>query len=197
MSEPTISQLLEEIKNLKQAYNQVFQDCNDAKDAMINITQQATNINKSSSYNTPKFSKPETFEGDNNNTNSFIAQIELNIRAQPQMFTTEQAKIHFFASYLKKNAFHWYYNQEKQNLIPHNYNDLITLFKKYFGQQDEEQYAALHLERVVQKGSIAQYNQIFNKYAIIANYDDKALITRIKTKHKRLTLSHAKMSHIG
>jgi hypothetical protein len=149
--------------------------------------------NSNTTKHTLKVNKPTEYHGDRKETKAFIAQNELVFSAQPMQFVNDQNKITYFASFLKGNAFHWYYNLMNKGALPHKYKDFITVFQTYFGQQDEQNFAEQKIQSLYQGSSIAQYNQQFNKYAMLIDYNDTALMNiyrkGLKGKVKDLLLA--------
>jgi len=92
---------------------------------------------------TPKVpvNKPEEYKGDRSKTLIFLEQCKLVFETQPNIYTSDQVKVNYAASYLRDNAFHWYINYKAKLLFPLTFD----LFQKdlimSFGSQDKSSSA--------------------------------------------------------
>lgn len=170
--EQTLNNLLNEMKTLKEQ-NQYLNSEIEKLKPTNNSSNPTTTVK---SNNSVKINKPLEYSGDRTLTKAFIAQNELVFRSQPDSFLQDSQKITYLASYLRGNAFHWYYTQEVKGKIPTSYSEFSSLFLQYFGQQDEQNEAEQKIQKIYQKTTVSQYNQLFNKYAVLVDYNDSALM---------------------
>ena len=56
-----------------------------------------------------RLADPEFFKGEKTCFKTFLSQIHMKIRADPAFFTTEERKIFYTASFLRNEAYVWYY----------------------------------------------------------------------------------------
>jgi hypothetical protein len=188
-AEQILNQMKEEIKQLQQQNLYL----NERIEGLKVTSATAVGRGTYAPTTTIKLNKPMEYTGDRNTTKVFIAQNELIFTSQPYEFQSDQTKILYLASFLRGNAFHWYFNTNNRGQIPGDYKQFIELFTHYFGQQNEEMEATQRIQNLYQTSSVSKYNQAFNKLSILIDYNENALITLyrkgLKDKVKDLLLA--------
>lgn len=128
-----------------------------------------------------KINKPEPFTGKQNEVRTFISKCQLNFRAQPGRFATEDAKVTFAASYMQGDAYRWleaYLSTDPaaQPLWLRTWLLFAEKLVNTFGDPDEVRTAARKLHELHQTRSAATYAAEFRRLNSFLNWHDSELV---------------------
>ncbi|KAK2734838.1 hypothetical protein CKAH01_18966 [Colletotrichum kahawae] len=123
-----------------------------------------------------KYPEPEPFDGTAGLLQGFLTRTRAYLRYYDNSFPTEADKVHYAASFLRKDALAWFEPTMRDHLEnTHNDQDEDTqaIFKKYeefekrlkntFGNPDEERITERKLMNLTQKGSASKYASEFRQ----------------------------------
>ena len=117
--------------------------------------------------------------------------MQLNLNANPAIFTTDQAKVSFVGSFLDGSALSWFTPLlERNDPLLHNYQQFIESLKTMFGDPDEKRRAADDLRKLFQTGSATDYAAKFQLLAAKLEYNDAALIQLYRNGLRDDVLDH-------
>lgn len=140
-----------------------------------------------------KIHQPDLFDGDRKKLKSWLVQFELFFGFNEAQFPTDQSKILYATSYLRKGAFDWMEGYATDFLRnkddPHemaqgtreifaSYTEFVRRVKRTFGDIDEERTAERHLQGLTQKTSVGNYAAEFQQYAVRTEWNDEALVAQ-------------------
>ncbi|KAL0195461.1 hypothetical protein M9458_009033, partial [Cirrhinus mrigala] len=121
---------------------------------------------------------PATFAGEAAECSGFILQVNLFIKMQPQLFTSEDAKVAFLISLLTGKALQWakaIWNAE--NSIIHSYEQFTNHSSEVFSTTTGELSTSDQLFRLQQgKSPVNQYTLHFRMLAAASGWNEKALL---------------------
>jgi Retrotransposon gag protein/Zinc knuckle len=138
---------------------------------------------------TPKFPKPEPYDGQKGNVRSFLTQAKAYLRVNSAI-TGPAAQILCIGNLLTGKAFEWWeptlrdyldhendaQRDEETNNIFVSYEAFEQYLKTAFGDPDEERTATRHLKNLRQTGSAMHYNREFRRYASKLELGETALM---------------------
>ncbi|KAL0153949.1 hypothetical protein M9458_050706, partial [Cirrhinus mrigala] len=121
---------------------------------------------------------PATFAGEAVECSGFLLQVNLFIKMQPQLFTSEDAKVAFLISLLTSKALLWakaIWNAD--NPIIHSYEQFTNHFTEVFSTTTEELATSDQLFRLHQgTSSVNHYTLHFRTLAAASGWNEKALL---------------------
>lgn len=121
---------------------------------------------------TIKPSKPDIFEGKRDAlvVESWIYQIEtyLNLLrlSNPELNITDEMKIQFSSTLMKKNAASWWYMQVQGGNLPQTWDQFKNMFRSEFVPQDSVRRQRDKLRNLVQTKSVSLYLETFRNLVI-------------------------------
>ena len=119
-----------------------------------------------------KPSKPDVYEGkrDALAVNAWIYQVDtyLNLLAlsNPELNLTEEIKVQYASTLLKKNAANWYYMRVQAGDIPDTWQTLKLGIRAEFVPQDSVRRQRDKLNKLIQITSVASYLEAFRNIVI-------------------------------
>lgn len=122
--------------------------------------------------------KPSEYDGkDRNACHTFLSQVRLYIRGNGHLFTDEDSKVLFAATYLRGKAYAWL-----EPRLSDNTNPILSDFELFcdellrnLGDPDRERTMARKLKALRQTGSAATYRTEFDNITQYLTWDDSAL----------------------
>ncbi|KAL0167181.1 hypothetical protein M9458_039025 [Cirrhinus mrigala] len=120
---------------------------------------------------------PATFAGEAVECSGFLLQVNLFIKMQPQLFTSDDAKVAFLISLLTGKALLWakaIWNAD--NPIIHSYEQFTNHFTEVFSTTTGELATSDQLFRLQQGTSVNHYTLHFRTLAAASGWNEKALL---------------------
>src|SRR5438874_412000 len=158
---------------------------------LTNVVETSVTAEKDSTrQKTVKVSTPDTFHGEREKLKPFLAQVELYMQFNSGLFSDEENKVLFAASYLRGTAFNWFqpfqttYLSEDppQDSEAHKLLTSYTEFKKrlteVFGMVNEKQDAERKILLLQQKGAASTYTTEFAQLNSILGWPNDTLIAQ-------------------
>jgi len=146
----------------------------------ITPTPTTENVPIIGSFTKIKVNPPQEFTGSREQTTTFVSQCRLVFRANPGW--SDDQKIVYMCSFLRKTAFKWYANQEKAKTLPTTIDGLISTIVDTFGESDLAEKSRFELERLRQTKSCAIYTSEFNRLVTDIGYTDPVALIDIYKK---------------
>ena len=126
--------------------------------------------------------KPSEYDGkDRNACHTFVAQLRLYISGNPSLFTAEESKVLFAATYLRGKAFSWIEPKLANPTslaslaILSDFNTFCLELIRNLGDPDREKNMAKKLNGISQTSSAANYRTEFDNISQYLTWDDSAL----------------------
>ncbi len=119
-----------------------------------------------------KPSKPDVYEGkrDALAVNSWIYQVEtylnLLVMSNPELNLTEEMKVQYASTLLKKNAANWYYMKVHSNNIPQTWEEFRNEIQAEFVPQDSIRRQRDKINKLTQTSSVASYLESFRNIVL-------------------------------
>ncbi|KAF6805928.1 reverse transcriptase domain protein [Colletotrichum sojae] len=149
------------------------------------------NANRAPAGPRAKYPEPEPYDGTPGLLQGFLTRTCAYLRYYVNSFPTEADKVHYAASFLKKDAFAWFEPTMRDHLenthnnqddetqaIFSNYDEFEKRLKSTFGNPDEERIAERKLMNLTQKGSASKDGSEFRQITSKLEWGDEALIAK-------------------
>ena len=131
--------------------------------------------------------KPDVFEGDRKQLETFIIQCRMYFEANPGKFGNDVDKIKYASTFLRKGAQDWFSphirsflddpeeeQEEFTQQIFHSWTNFCIGIRTVYGDIDEKRTAARKLRELTQTGSVADYASKFQQLAFRTDWNDEA-----------------------
>jgi len=124
----------------------------------------------------PKIAPPETFDGKPADFTAFMAQCTLHITLCTNTFRTDEQRVLFVTSYLRKEPLNWALEviNDPEHPLRHDYAALKNALTKVYGNRAYKLQAEEKILRLSQTGSAVHYAQKFQTLAAPLNFNDDA-----------------------
>ena len=126
---------------------------------------------------------PDSFAGDHRDIERFLSALHLKFLTEQRRFPTDEAKVGYAASLLKKQAFDWFQptistRPGTDGLVPSTtlgtYENFVKGLRAAFGDPNATATASQELRGLQYKGNIVAYNNEFRRLMITLGFDDRA-----------------------
>lgn len=140
------------------------------------------NLKSSSNpYGKEKVKEPQMYSGKRDKTEQFLYQVDIVFAAQKQIYSTDEAKIRYAASFMDSAAAKWAQTQTKNKSFENKtYLDFKKLLIGAFGKTDPHNESLAKLRSLKQKGPCTDYTTQFNVLASETHLDDPSLVDFFK-----------------
>ncbi|KAK7433421.1 hypothetical protein Landi51_13952, partial [Colletotrichum acutatum] len=136
-----------------------------------------------------KYPEPEPYDGSPDALQGFLTRTRAYLRYYETSFITEADKVHYAASFLRKDALAWFEPSMRDHLenerrlqendtrkIFDSYAEFEKRLKETFGNPDEERIAERKLATLAQKGSASKYASEFRQITSKLDWGNEALM---------------------
>jgi hypothetical protein len=128
-----------------------------------------------------KVREPDPFDGaDSRKLRAFLVLCQLNFRARPTAYASDEAKVNYALSYLKGTALDWFEPAIIEDLHEpwmDDWSAFVRILRRNFGPADPVGDAEDDIVNLRMKDTqrIAKYNVDFNRLAALTRWDDAPL----------------------
>jgi hypothetical protein len=136
---------------------------------------------------TSKIAKPDLWYGERTQLEPWLLQWDIYFHVEDQVKEEDKAMITI--SYMRGNAQQWaapklksYFDKSTPNLVMifEDFDEFKTELRKDFSVPKEPIIAEGKIQRLKQKGTVGDYANLFQRYSIQTEWDDKALMRMFK-----------------
>jgi hypothetical protein len=136
----------------------------------------------------PKIAALEYFHGHRTKLTTFLTQVSMVIKLQPNRYPTERSKVLYTASFLRDTAFLWFQPNLEKDPEP----EMMTSYKKFcralrdtFGDPDAEATAERNIFSLRQKGLASSYISEYQCNSTLTQWNDHALAAQSTEDSKK------------